>query len=60
MGEGRIKLRVFPPSLSQGVCQPTSADEYARIEKIVAVSNLMLAINSASNFIIYMLRYGSV
>ena len=57
MGEGRIKLRVFPPSLTtQGVCQPTSADEYARIEKIVAVSNLMLAINSASNFIIYMLR----
>ena len=40
----------------KGVCHSRSAEEHARIEKIVAVSNLMLAINSAFNFIIYMLR----
>ena len=40
----------------QGVCHSRSAEEHARIERIVAVSNLMLAINSAFNFIIYMLR----
>ena len=38
------------------MCHSTSEEEYVHIEKIVAVSNLMLAINSAFNFIIYMLR----
>ena len=47
---------LLSPSRVKGVCHSRSVEEHAVIEKVVAVSNLMLAINSASNFIIYMLR----